>query len=99
MAERQDYVFGASEDIDPFAPEQMSQEDYDRIQFLADGGDAAVWIDVPTAALYLNVSRWTIYRAIDRGEIPCVRIGRVIRINRPALDKALERLAQGGGLS
>ncbi len=102
MAELHDYVFGVGDpDMsasgrDPFAPEQLTQADYDRIQYLAEGGAAAEWLDVPSVALYLGVSKWTIYRAIKRGGIPSVRIGRVIRINKRALDEAMRAWSSGG---
>ena len=82
MAEHQRYLYGAEAEEapggvkrDPFAPKHLSQPDYDRIQLLAKSGDAE-WLDVQTVALVMGVSKWTIYRAIKRGEIPFVRIGR-----------------------
>ncbi len=34
----------------------------------------------------LGVSRWTAYELIRRGELPVLRVGRVVRIPRQALD-------------
>ena len=38
------------------------------------GAATPSWLDVQTVALVMGVSKWTIYRAIKRGEIPFVRI-------------------------
>lgn len=79
----------------PSSPEPypLSQDDYDRIQKLAQGD--AEWVDVPTIAALMGVSPWTIYRAIKRKEIPNVRIGNCIRINRRAFDAAMKRRMEG----
>lgn len=102
MAEHQHYLYGAEVDEvpgsvgrDPFAPRHLSQSDYDRIQLLAQGMDAE-WLDVPSVALIMGVSRWTIYRALKRGEIPHVRIGKQIRVNRRALESTMMRRSKGG---
>ena len=71
----------------------VSQDDYDRIQTLAQGG--AEWVDVPTIAALMGVSTWTIYRALKRKEIPHVHVGRQVRINRHAFDEAMRRRTEG----
>ncbi|NMW66010.1 helix-turn-helix domain-containing protein [Mobiluncus mulieris] len=38
-------------------------------------------IDVEAAAELLAVSKWTVYRAIDTGQIPAHRIGRHLRLD------------------
>lgn len=38
-------------------------------------------IDVEAAAALLAVSKWTVYRAIDAGQIPAHRIGRHLRLD------------------
>ncbi|MGH7867236.1 MAG: helix-turn-helix domain-containing protein, partial [Candidatus Dormibacteraceae bacterium] len=35
----------------------------------------------------LGISQWTIYEMIRRRELPALRIGRLIRIPRPALEE------------
>ncbi|MGH7883163.1 MAG: helix-turn-helix domain-containing protein [Candidatus Dormibacteraceae bacterium] len=35
----------------------------------------------------LGISQWTIYEMIRRGELPALRIGRLLRIPRPALEE------------
>ena len=102
MAEHQRYLYGAEAEEapggvkrDPFAPKHLSLPDYDRIQLLARGGDAE-WLDVQTVALVMGVSKWTIYRSIKRGEIPFVRIGKQIRVNKRALNETMRRRTEGG---
>jgi excisionase family DNA binding protein len=34
----------------------------------------------------LGIGRWKVYEMITRGELPVLRIGRLIRVPRPALD-------------
>jgi excisionase family DNA binding protein len=52
------------------------------------------------AAARLAVSRATLYRMVQRGELPTVRIGSAVRVPVSALDRWLtDHLAsQGGGL-
>jgi excisionase family DNA binding protein len=40
----------------------------------------------------LKVSRSTVYRLINRGEIGCVHIGRIVRIPASDVDAYLQRL-------
>ncbi len=42
------------------------------------------------ASAYSSLSRWTLYRAIEAGELPAVRVGRRTLIERAALDQFLE---------
>jgi excisionase family DNA binding protein len=44
----------------------------------------------------LNVSQATGYRLLSRGELPCVRIGRAIRIPAGALRRWIESRTTGG---
>jgi excisionase family DNA binding protein len=37
-------------------------------------------------AKLLGIGRWKTYEMITRGELPVLRIGRLIRVPRPALD-------------
>ena len=63
-----------------------------------------IWMNVSEGAEYANVSRDTIYTAVERGELRHVRIGgrRSIRLKREWIDEWLERhtrasLAPGEG--
>lgn len=40
----------------------------------------------------LNVSCSTVYNLVKRGEIPCIKIGRVVRFERAGLIKAFEKM-------
>jgi excisionase family DNA binding protein len=55
---------------------------------------------VDAAAARLAVSRTTLYRMVQRGEIPIVRIGSAVRIPVSSLERWLaDHVAgQGGGL-
>lgn len=44
----------------------------------------------PEAAEYLGVVLRTLYRLIDRGEVPAYKVGRVIRVRQADLDAFLE---------
>lgn len=44
------------------------------------------WLDVKGAAKHLSVSKETIYRLLDRGEIPSHRIGKLWRFSSEELD-------------
>jgi len=46
-------------------------------------------ITVGAAAKRLDVSSKTIYRAVARGEIPAVRLGRSIRISEAVLERLI----------
>jgi excisionase family DNA binding protein len=46
---------------------------------------------VDEAAVFLRVGRDALYDAIGRHEIPHVRIGRVIRLSRRALERIFNR--------
>lgn len=45
------------------------------------------------AARYLGVSRWTIYRLIDRGELKAYTVGSQIRIRPDDIDAYLDAVA------
>ena len=46
------------------------------------------------AAVYLSVSHWTLREMIWRGDLPSVRVGRRILIDREDLDRFIERCKQ-----
>ena len=48
-------------------------------------------LTVQEVAAYLNVVPITVYRMIDRGSLPAVRVGRVWRIRREDLQVYLDR--------
>jgi len=43
----------------------------------------------------LNVGRSTVYELIARGELPVIRIGRLVRVPRPALEEWIIRNTAG----
>jgi excisionase family DNA binding protein len=45
----------------------------------------------PQVATYLGVSRAKAYQLIAQGDIPAVRIGRLVRVLRSDLDEFVER--------
>lgn len=51
-------------------------------------------LTVPEAAKLLRISRNLTYELVARHELPAIRLGRVIRIPRPALDAWMEELAR-----
>ena len=54
---------------------------------------------VPEAALFLGLSRASVYQLMERGELPWVKLGRARRIPRRAVvGLAARRLTGGGGL-
>jgi len=42
------------------------------------------------AAMELGVSIWTIYRLVAKGDLPAVRVGRLLRIPSSAIDGYLD---------
>lgn len=55
---------------------------------------------VKTLAERLAVTPITVYRLVDRGKLPAVRIGKSIRFNPQAIDAFLETVRVGpGGLA
>ena len=53
--------------------------------------DGPLLLTVPETARLLRISRNLAYELVARGELPAVRLGRVIRIPRSELDDWLER--------
>jgi putative molybdopterin biosynthesis protein len=48
------------------------------------------WLKVPEVAEVLRIARSRAYELVADGEIPAVRIGRSIRVNRNELERWLE---------
>lgn len=60
--------------------------------FMVNEGDgSATFLTVGEVAEYMRLSRMTVYRMIERGEIPALRVGRSFRVPKAALDNVLER--------
>lgn len=59
---------------------------------MADDG-AALLLTVEQVAKLCQISRGLAYEAIARGEIPHIRLGRVIRVPRHGLEDWIERQA------
>lgn len=55
--------------------------------------DLATLLTVPEAAKLLRISRNLAYDLVARGEIPAVRLGRVIRVPRASLEEWLTQHA------
>lgn len=51
-------------------------------------------LTVPEAALLLGIGRDAAYRAVGRGEIPSLRVGRRILVPRAALERLLDITAE-----
>jgi excisionase family DNA binding protein len=46
---------------------------------------------VPEVARRLDVSAATVYRYIERGELPAIRLGRSVRVSRRVFEEWVER--------
>jgi excisionase family DNA binding protein len=53
------------------------------------------WLTVKEAAAYLKIHLMTAYEWAGSGKLPSARVGRIVRIDRKALDAELERQSQG----
>jgi excisionase family DNA binding protein len=54
--------------------------------------DGPAVFTVCEVAKILRLGKISVYQAIEKGEIPCIRIGRRILIPRHALERLLENL-------
>ena len=52
--------------------------------------DKRLVLDVPEAGAMLGLNRNAAYAAAKRGDIPTIRIGKLIRVPKVAFDKILE---------
>jgi excisionase family DNA binding protein len=57
--------------------------------------DAKLVIDVVEAGRRLGISRSAAYHAVHRGQLPSVRIGRLIKVPVAALQRMLDRAGEG----
>ena len=63
-----------------------------------DGPDGRELLDVDAVASYLGVRPTTVYEWCREGRLPCLKLGKVWRIRRAALDDFLRAQERGGGL-
>lgn len=59
----------------------------------SDQGDTL--LDVSEVADYLRISRSSVYKLIERQQIPAIRIGRLLRVRKDELDKTLRSMGSG----
>lgn len=59
--------------------------------------DQCKTVSVPEAGKWLGIGRNAAYEAARRGEIPTIRIGRLLRVPVVALERKLEEAVQGSG--
>ena len=50
-------------------------------------------LDVSEVADYLRISRSSVYKLIERQQIPAIRIWRLLRVRKDELDKTLRSMA------
>lgn len=62
----------------------------------SDNGHGSDLLTVPEAAKFLRISRNLAYELVARRELPCVRLGRVIRVPRTSLDAWIASQAASG---
>jgi excisionase family DNA binding protein len=55
------------------------------------GQDVAL-LDVTEVAEYLRISRSSVYKLIERQQIPAIRIGRLLRVRKKDLDETLRAM-------
>lgn len=55
-----------------------------------------VLLTVPEAAARLSLSRATTYQLVRRGDLPCVRVGRTVRVPARALEAWIMARTIGG---
>jgi excisionase family DNA binding protein len=60
---------------------------------MAANKNAPTVFTVYEVAKILRIGKISAYQAIDRGEVPCIRIGRRILVPRTALEQVLNRFS------
>lgn len=59
--------------------------------------ESPLTISVPEAGKkYFGLSRDGSYRAAERGEIPTIRVGRLLRVPVRAMERLLDKASKGG---
>lgn len=53
-------------------------------------GDGVEWLSTADASRALGITPRTLYRFIDKGELPAYRFGRVIRVKRSDVNEYIE---------
>jgi excisionase family DNA binding protein len=53
--------------------------------------DTTLVYTVEQAAMRLGINKWTYYELIKRGELPAIRIGRLLKVPKRAIDALLEQ--------
>ena len=56
----------------------------------------ARWISVSAASRYLGIHAQSAYVMCADGRLPCARLGRLLRVDKVALDRLLEESARKG---
>ena len=94
-------VYGAPSGFAPLTDEAgvylpTGPGDAQRMELLNMPGDGSdVWLDVRAVQLYLQISLTSIYKLIQKGEMPAAKLGtKTIRVNRKALEEYLQRAQQ-----
>ena len=62
---------------------------------IGNGGQQALLLTIPEAAVSLRLSRAKVYRLIYSEGLPVVHFGRAVRVSVKALEQWLERREQG----
>ena len=57
--------------------------------------DSGLLLRAGDVSRLLGVGRSTVYELIARGELPAIRIGRLVRVPRPALEEWIVRNTAG----
>ena len=57
----------------------------------AEGADKRLVYDVPEAGAMLGLNRNAAYTAAKRGDLPVIRIGKLLRVPKAAFDLMLQR--------
>lgn len=52
---------------------------------------SATFLTVGEVADYMRLSRMTVYRMIERGEMPALRVGRSFRVPRVAIEQIVSQ--------
>ena len=60
-------------------------------------GDAQILMTAQEAADYLRIPIGSLYVRISKKQIPCAKLGRLLRFKKPDLDRLLEAQYSGAG--